>query len=424
MKTELKPKGKKIKREERGITLIALVITIIVLLILAGISVTMLTGENSILKQAVNVREQTIIGQEKENIELAYITAAMKKLGDNVTANDLQDELDAMLGDTGETDATKKKTTVKQNPKNILSVLFRETQHNYNVNNGQVTKTLEDGIYVGNVRLGGLYLPDVNNMSYEDYQSSISDEEKIIGTFFGKCYDKTATNSEYKDALESAEKVGISREWIDYAYNNQGDIIRNIQVSSYNINPTSPDRTSWDTVITFTADIISVDKNLDFDLNTYIQYTVVLEKDTETGALRGAYENGPTNPEAISFCYKDENEEIPDEVQLPFGMVLKHVEDPHTADDFINQGYSQEEATQMANDWNNGVWGDCVIEWQGQSFTCPELRAYILNNTKIVYNGQTVNITSSTSGEELDDLFGIKAEDLYNKGYIDELANQ
>lgn len=35
MKTELNPKVKKIKRKERGITLIALVITIIVLLILA-----------------------------------------------------------------------------------------------------------------------------------------------------------------------------------------------------------------------------------------------------------------------------------------------------------------------------------------------------------------------------------------------------
>ena len=44
---------KKIERKgTKGITLIALVITIIVLLILAGISITMLAGDNSILKQA------------------------------------------------------------------------------------------------------------------------------------------------------------------------------------------------------------------------------------------------------------------------------------------------------------------------------------------------------------------------------------
>ena len=36
----------KVAKEKKGITLIALVITIIVLLILAGVSIAMLTGEN------------------------------------------------------------------------------------------------------------------------------------------------------------------------------------------------------------------------------------------------------------------------------------------------------------------------------------------------------------------------------------------
>ena len=39
-------KNKSKLKENRGITLIALVITIIVLLILAGVSIAMLTGEN------------------------------------------------------------------------------------------------------------------------------------------------------------------------------------------------------------------------------------------------------------------------------------------------------------------------------------------------------------------------------------------
>ena len=47
------------KRKERGITLIALVITIIVLLILAGVSIAMLTGQNGILTQAQNARNET-----------------------------------------------------------------------------------------------------------------------------------------------------------------------------------------------------------------------------------------------------------------------------------------------------------------------------------------------------------------------------
>ena len=57
--------------ENKGITLIALVITIIILLILAGISVAMLTGNNGILKQANNAKALTTISGDKEKIMLA-----------------------------------------------------------------------------------------------------------------------------------------------------------------------------------------------------------------------------------------------------------------------------------------------------------------------------------------------------------------
>ena len=44
-------------KQTKGITLIALIITIIILLILAGVTITMITGDNGILKQATNARE-------------------------------------------------------------------------------------------------------------------------------------------------------------------------------------------------------------------------------------------------------------------------------------------------------------------------------------------------------------------------------
>ena len=47
------------RTNNKGITLIALVITIIVLLILAGVSIAMLTGENGILSQAQKAKEET-----------------------------------------------------------------------------------------------------------------------------------------------------------------------------------------------------------------------------------------------------------------------------------------------------------------------------------------------------------------------------
>ena len=62
-----------IKRKEQGITLIALVITIIVLLILAGVSIAMLTGENGILSQAQRAKEETEKAQkEEQNILDSY----------------------------------------------------------------------------------------------------------------------------------------------------------------------------------------------------------------------------------------------------------------------------------------------------------------------------------------------------------------
>ena len=53
-------------KEKRGITLIALVVTIIVLLILAGISISMLTGQNGILNRAKEAKESTQQAQEDE----------------------------------------------------------------------------------------------------------------------------------------------------------------------------------------------------------------------------------------------------------------------------------------------------------------------------------------------------------------------
>ena len=57
----------------KGITIIALVITIIVLLILAGVSITMLTGENGILKKAKEAQEKTKVAAEQEEKDLAKL---------------------------------------------------------------------------------------------------------------------------------------------------------------------------------------------------------------------------------------------------------------------------------------------------------------------------------------------------------------
>lgn len=53
-------------KQQKGVTLVALVITIIVLLILAGVSIAMLTGDNGILTKATDSGEKTLVAEDKE----------------------------------------------------------------------------------------------------------------------------------------------------------------------------------------------------------------------------------------------------------------------------------------------------------------------------------------------------------------------
>ncbi len=80
------------KIANRGITLIALVITIIVLLILAGVSIATLTGENGILTKSGTAKEQTEIEEAKEQAKLDIAAWTTNKL-QNGEDTDLSDSI-------------------------------------------------------------------------------------------------------------------------------------------------------------------------------------------------------------------------------------------------------------------------------------------------------------------------------------------
>ena len=83
---------KSIRRtNEKGITLIALVLTIIVLLIISGISISMLTGQNGILNRTVEAKEKTTLASEKEAIVLDFINNNMSQNNDYSIGEKLYD---------------------------------------------------------------------------------------------------------------------------------------------------------------------------------------------------------------------------------------------------------------------------------------------------------------------------------------------
>ena len=69
-KLKCKEQERKTIKKNNGITLIALVITIIVLLILAGVTIATLTGENGILTRASEAKEETRGAEVEERVNL------------------------------------------------------------------------------------------------------------------------------------------------------------------------------------------------------------------------------------------------------------------------------------------------------------------------------------------------------------------
>ena len=69
------------KRESRGITLVALVVTIIILLVLAGITIATLGGENGLLSKVKLGKERYAISEAKEKIEMEITNLQIEKQG-------------------------------------------------------------------------------------------------------------------------------------------------------------------------------------------------------------------------------------------------------------------------------------------------------------------------------------------------------
>ena len=158
MKKEIKNK------QEKGITLIALVVTIIVLLILAGVAINLTIGQNGIITRAMDSTERTEIADEREAIILAYQACLIDTLGGNVTAKQLEDELKSQGRDV----------SVTQEGENLI-VTYNQTKRTYQINqNGDVSQVANAAISTSmevaynNTVLNADDLPNVKEVTSEN----------------------------------------------------------------------------------------------------------------------------------------------------------------------------------------------------------------------------------------------------------------
>ena len=121
-------------RNNKGITLIALVITIIVLLILAGVSIAMLTGDNGILTQAGNAKTDTAKAEAEEAVKLTL---------NEIIANDMDPTYDPGEGtDESVIDKANLTTMIPRNNANVTVTSVTEDDKVVSENDGYYDVTL------------------------------------------------------------------------------------------------------------------------------------------------------------------------------------------------------------------------------------------------------------------------------------------
>ena len=120
-------------KEKKGITLIALVITIIVLLILAGVTIAALSGDNGILQNATKAKEETEIGNEKDQIGIAIAGTIADNKGENITEEGLKTNLINRQGN--DADVTEEDE--------YFRIRFNDSQREYLIN--KITGEIEGG---------------------------------------------------------------------------------------------------------------------------------------------------------------------------------------------------------------------------------------------------------------------------------------
>ena len=127
-------------KNNKGITLIALVITIIVLLILAGVSIAMLTGDNGILTQSTTARDDTVKAGIADKVNMAIQSAYTDFVLDNDGTPTGRVGIDAIVAqyvaDNGDDSASGSASpiTVTENGTDYTVTLVTAGEHSYTTN--------------------------------------------------------------------------------------------------------------------------------------------------------------------------------------------------------------------------------------------------------------------------------------------------
>ena len=195
----------------KGITLIALVITIVVLLILAAVSLSVIMGDDGILSNAANAKKGDEAGKERDAITLAVLNCYTINENQTLTKEQLDEQLSKKVRELG----AYRIETVNED---TFKVIFENTGNEYEVDSG-------------------------NNKMKEVYgNSSIVPSDPSLFSFTLNEATKTAT-VDLNDDVRGSSSEDYYDAWIDgvkvteivipYEYEHNGDIYKVTTIGYY-----------------------------------------------------------------------------------------------------------------------------------------------------------------------------------------------
>ena len=196
-------------KTQKGITLIALVVTIVVLLILAGVTISLLLDENGIIAKSKDARIGTRASQVEDEVGMWKQHNFINK-----ESNQVQENADTMLANLisrkllteDEIDRNQELITIKKKDGTVIKEI---SYGNVTINISKTPETEKSGAVALTATVTGTTIPNIDMSNGEEelnnWMNSLTEEEKkeIIRQMLPKSVNKIYNATEY-DTLEKA----------------------------------------------------------------------------------------------------------------------------------------------------------------------------------------------------------------------------
>ena len=215
-------------KKQKGITLIALVVTIVVLLILAGVTISLLLDENGIITKSKDARTETRISQIEDEVEMWKQHNFINK-----ESNQAQESADTMLANLisrkllteEEIDRDQELITIKKKDGTIIKEI---SYSSVTINISKTPATEKSGAVVLTVEsVEGMTMPNIDmsngNEELNNWINSLSEDQKkeIIRNGYIKYVNKedpSANCTTFQNAIDWTKKQGTISEATEDAF--------------------------------------------------------------------------------------------------------------------------------------------------------------------------------------------------------------